>query len=66
MASCAKLIVWLLSPGSKASLYLKKLLKSVESYYHPSNDGSWTTHLSDFLLVLCARFAKRLQKGILN
>lgn len=62
MTDMAKLIVWLFSPKSQSFSFFQKLLKSIEFYYHPSNEGTWTQNLGDFLLVLCSKFVKRAKK----
>lgn len=62
MTDMAKLIVWLISPKSETFGYFQKLLKSIEFYFHPSNEGPWTQHLGDFLLILCNKFVKRVKK----
>eukprot|EP01080_Neovahlkampfia_damariscottae_P004215 gene4215-7552_t len=62
MIQVSKLIIWMISPENNTLDYLKKLIKSIDSYFHPSNEGNWTGILGDFLLILCTRFAKRLKK----
>lgn len=62
MIQVSKLIVWMISPENNTLKYLKKLIKSIDSYFHPSNEGNWTGILGDFLLILCTRFSKRLKK----
>jgi proteasome activator subunit 4 len=66
MIQVSKLIVWCLNPKSETMNYLKKLLKSIDTYYHPSNEGSWTGLLGDFLLILCTRYSKRIKKETLQ
>jgi proteasome activator subunit 4 len=69
LANCAQLIVWMIhgraeneNGASSATLsHLKKFLQSLASFYHPSNEGSWTSPLADFLLVLCSKFSKRIE-----
>lgn len=61
MDDMAKLIVWLL-PDSECMMYLRKLIKSIESYYYPSNSGSWSSHLVRFLTALSTTIARRLYK----
>lgn len=39
--------------------HVQQLIKSIDSFYHPSNEGVWTGPLGDFMLVLCMKFAKR-------
>lgn len=66
VAHTAKFIIWTLSPEGTTMDRLKKLLRSTESYYHPSNEGSWTGPIGDFLLVLCSIFGNRLNKGMFS
>jgi len=59
----AYLVVNMISPLSKEPVnYLRKLLKSVESFYHPSNIGSWSMGLAKFLNALASLFAQRLRR----
>lgn len=58
---CAYLIVWMMSPKCPEAMdYLKKLFKSIESYYHPSNGGNWSNVLGVFLQSLCKGIARRV------
>jgi proteasome activator subunit 4 len=57
---CAYLIAWILSPQCPEAMnFLKKLFKSIESYYHPSNGGNWSSGLGIFLQSLCKGIARR-------
>lgn len=56
----ARLVVWLLNPlNGDAFTHLIALIKSIESFYHPSNGGAWSTNLAKFLYVMCYYYAKR-------
>ncbi|KAH8120588.1 hypothetical protein DFH11DRAFT_1838384 [Phellopilus nigrolimitatus] len=45
--------------GSKALDSLAKIITCTESFFHPSNTGSWTFFLSNFLNRLASEFCKR-------
>jgi proteasome activator subunit 4 len=45
--------------GSKALDALAKLVQATESYYHPSNWGSWSPFLARFLQNITWEFLKR-------
>lgn len=45
--------------GSKALDSLSKLLQATESFFHPSNYGSWQSKLARFLQNLCWEFVRR-------
>ncbi|KAJ3576138.1 hypothetical protein NP233_g640 [Leucocoprinus birnbaumii] len=45
--------------GSKALDSLARLIASVESFFHPSNSGSWTQDLSAFIKCIASEFNKR-------
>ncbi|KAG8908485.1 hypothetical protein FRB99_005843 [Tulasnella sp. 403] len=45
--------------GCKALDSLAKLIVSLESFFHPSNSGTWTTDLSAFLKYVVFEFNKR-------
>jgi hypothetical protein len=58
---CAKLIVYMLRPGGGLTWQLLgRLMKSIESFLHPSNHGYWTHRLSDILCALCQVFYFRV------
>ncbi|KAF5377581.1 hypothetical protein D9615_005140 [Tricholomella constricta] len=48
--------------GSKALDSLDRVITSTESFFHPSNFGSWTSILTAFLNRLAAEFVKRLKE----
>ncbi|GAA94209.1 uncharacterized protein L969DRAFT_375946 [Mixia osmundae IAM 14324] len=48
-----------LKAGSYALGALQKLIEALETYFHPSNQGTWTASLASFLDQLCAAFIKR-------
>ncbi|KAJ3990413.1 hypothetical protein F5890DRAFT_1398687 [Lentinula detonsa] len=45
--------------GSKALDSLARLIASVESFFHPTNSGAWTTDLSAFIKSVVYNFNKR-------
>ena len=55
-------IVASLGGGSSCQDHLDALFKAINSYYHPSNVGTWHTKLNDFLRRLPAAFVKRLHR----
>jgi hypothetical protein len=55
-------IVASLGGGSNCQDHLDALFKAINSYYHPSNVGTWHTKLNDFLRRLPAAFVKRLHR----
>ncbi|ROT36446.1 hypothetical protein SODALDRAFT_335545 [Sodiomyces alkalinus F11] len=60
----ARLIVYSLSPQcldeeSSIIASLEGLLEAVDTFYHPSNAGSWTTFLGQFTLYLTDIFVSR-------
>ncbi|XP_057375631.1 proteasome activator complex subunit 4-like [Daphnia carinata] len=55
-------IVATLGGGSSCQDHLDALFKAINSYYHPSNVGTWHTKLNDFLRRLPAAFVKRLHR----
>lgn len=62
LINAAKFIIWSLESDNGIMEYLRKLMHSIESFYHPSNEGPWTSPIGDFLLTLTINFAKRLEK----
>jgi len=62
--NAAKLIVWSFKKdenGGRSFKFLKRLMKSIESFYHPSNEGEWTEPLAEFLLAIARQLAIRKQ-----
>jgi hypothetical protein len=55
----AKICVAMIVPGGPGLAHLRELLGSVEPYYHPSNNGEWSTGLAQFLVSLCDFFSMR-------
>ena len=55
-------IVATLGGGSSCQTHLTGLFKAMESYYHPSNMGSWHSKLHDILRRLPTAFVKRLHR----
>jgi proteasome activator subunit 4 len=45
--------------GCKALDSLSRMIISTESFFHPSNSGTWTADLSAFIKYLTAEFNKR-------
>ena len=45
--------------GCKALDSLARMIISTESFFHPSNSGSWTSDLSAFIKYLASEFNKR-------
>ena len=62
----AKLIVYLLEPGvggeTQTMQMLRRLVKAVESFLHPSNGGYWTRRLSQLLSSLCENLSARVRR----
>ena len=59
----AKLLVYLLRPGGGEPMrMLRRLIKALETYMHPSNNGYWTRRLSQLLASLCYYFAERIRR----
>ncbi|KAF8587302.1 hypothetical protein K439DRAFT_1645895 [Ramaria rubella] len=52
--------------GSRALDSLSRLIISTESFFHPSNSGTWTTDLTAFIKYLVAEFNKRWLNRILS
>ena len=57
------MIVYLMAPGNNTMALLRKFLTAVESFYHPSNLGPWSTSLGGFLYKLIEQFTIRIQVG---
>eukprot|EP00127_Corallochytrium_limacisporum_P005109 Clim_evm15s199 gene=Clim_evmTU15s199 len=62
ISSIGDLIVNMMTPDGVVQKHLNELLRSVESFFHPSNSGSWTRSLSHLLMNLTGSFARRLMK----
>lgn len=65
----SKLIIYILHKKSNTMNLLKKLLNSIEFYYHPSNSGNYSSGLIVWLSGLSKNFAKRFKiekKSYLN
>ncbi|XP_012271997.1 proteasome activator complex subunit 4 isoform X2 [Orussus abietinus] len=55
-------IVAVLGNGSSSQMYLEKFMKTVETYFHPANFGSWLNRLKELLKKLPYHFISRLHK----
>ena len=55
-------IVATLGGGSSCQTHLSQLFKAIESYYHPSNLGTWHSKLHEILRRLPSTFVKRLHR----
>nr|XP_034177609.1 proteasome activator complex subunit 4-like [Osmia lignaria] len=60
--SIAKWIVAVLGNNSSAQMYLEKFLKTIETYFHPANNGCWLGTLKEILLKLSFYFITRLNR----
>ncbi|KAJ3050497.1 hypothetical protein HK097_008547 [Rhizophlyctis rosea] len=67
----AKFIIYTIYPSSadagqshpsKSLEHLATMIRSVESYFHPSNSGRWGYQLARFIQVLASEFLRRLRK----
>lgn len=58
-----KLIANLLSPQRKTQEFLDQFMRSIASYYHPSNGGAWSGKLAALTLGLVKSFAMRVARG---
>lgn len=56
----AKWIVAMVGNGSVCLQYLRDLLNSVRSFYHPSNTGKFQETLAKFISCLSEYFARRV------
>ena len=52
----------MLGGDNEAQTYLEYMLKAMESFYHPSNYGKWSTGLLKFMNRLATQFVKRLHR----
>ncbi|RWS28736.1 proteasome activator complex subunit-like protein [Leptotrombidium deliense] len=59
-ASCTWIISMLGGPSTLAMDHVAKLFTTLESYYHPSNNGKWNSKLSKFLASLPYELINRL------
>ena len=55
-------IVAMLGGDNEAQTYLEYMLKAMESFYHPSNYGRWSSGLLKFMNKLATQFVKRLHR----
>ncbi|XP_003702630.2 proteasome activator complex subunit 4A [Megachile rotundata] len=60
--SIAKWIVAVLGNKSSAQIHLEKFLKTIETYFHPVNNGWWLAILKEILLKLSFYFITRLNR----
>lgn len=60
--SAARLIIATLGNNPEAIKYLKNFLKSLETYYNPSNHGKWSIPLGALLNDLVNAFCLRVKK----
>jgi len=56
----AKTIIHIMSPKNSAFTTLKQTMATLESYYHPSNSGSWTEDLALILLNFSFQYNQRV------
>jgi len=49
-----------------SSEYLEELMTSISSYFHPSNNGTWTSSFSLLLKALSTSFANRIRRESKN
>jgi hypothetical protein len=56
----AKWIVAMIGNGSACIQYLRDLLISMKSFYHPSNTGDFQENLVSFILKLAEDFVDRV------
>ncbi|KAF9940539.1 hypothetical protein BGZ65_006679 [Modicella reniformis] len=73
LGSFVALIVYTINPSSESEnqksstlTHLRDLIQATESYYHPSNAGSWSYFLSLFLRMLTWEYLKRLKQEELS
>ena len=52
----------MLGGESETQNYLEYMLKAMESFYHPSNYGKWSSGLLKFMNKLSTQFVKRLHR----
>lgn len=48
--------------GEFSLTQLSNLLQAIESFYHPSNSGRWSIHLSNMIRYLSQEFLRRLRR----
>jgi len=61
IANTCRVIVYTIKKDTDTLKYLKNLIFSIKSFYHPSNIGGWTPSLSRFLQSLCYEVTKRVK-----
>lgn len=60
---CVQWMVYMINRENSCLEHIKKLFKSIESFYHPSNtDKRWHTKLQQFLYKLPACYVKRIYR----
>ena len=52
----------MLGGDNEGQTYLEYMLKAIESFYHPSNYGKWSSGLLKFMNKLATQFVKRLHR----
>jgi proteasome activator subunit 4 len=52
--------------GSKALDSLSRMIISTESFFHPSNSGTWTADLTAFIKYLTSEFNKREARPLIS
>lgn len=62
LGSVVMWIVACLGGGSSCQDHLSSLFKAIESYYHPSNTGTWHMKLHDILRRLPTAFVNRVHR----
>ncbi|XP_054263116.1 proteasome activator complex subunit 4-like [Macrosteles quadrilineatus] len=61
--STSAVTVWIvatLGGGSSSQTYLTRMMKVMESYFHPANVGTWVARLREFLRKITHHFIHRL------
>eukprot|EP00002_Diphylleia_rotans_P008536 TRINITY_DN1840_c0_g1_i8.p1 TRINITY_DN1840_c0_g1~~TRINITY_DN1840_c0_g1_i8.p1 ORF type:complete len:1006 (+),score=150.97 TRINITY_DN1840_c0_g1_i8:90-3107(+) len=63
----AILIVYSINKSKETFAYLRNFMTSTETFFHPSNTGTWTDKLGDFITslaeVFCMRYMKPIKHG---
>eukprot|EP00742_Colponemidia_sp_Colp-10_P010589 GILJ01011644.1.p1 GENE.GILJ01011644.1~~GILJ01011644.1.p1 ORF type:complete len:1966 (-),score=302.43 GILJ01011644.1:107-5566(-) len=65
MDQVAKLIIHMLRPSAVENNVLdrlSRLMQTVHTYYHPSNEGEWSMPLAQFLQSLVKHYCKRIRR----
>ena len=60
VSNSTKWIVAMIGNGSSCLPYLRDLLNSMKSFYHPSNTGDFQENLIEFLSKLAEDFVDRV------